>query len=1094
MWSVGKRVDNNMALSVRRTSPTKVRVITTLIALFALVAQPGYGLVVGQVASAATTTSNSINVCKVETADCTHTEIQSAVDDATAGDTINIQAGTYNLASSINVNKPLTISGESNAVITADNINHAFNLNADDITVKGLVFTSFSKMTNDGYLYVHTKNVTIQSNIFAGQYNLGDAQVVRGIIVGPNAATNLTILNNYFHSLRQPAYIDNGTTGVVSNNFAQGTKGWVVGADSQLSFTGNSWGTSTANSSGNQKNAVDIAIIKNASTRDNYSDTMALSHANNNAAIDNQYEGNLSVAYVDAGAMAGGNGYWNSPFQTIQDASNAVSVGGIIELSSDITVNNQVTLTKALTMNGNDHTIFSTRNNAIKDTGNNSVLSIQSNDVTVNHLTVDGSHGVYLHGVNVWHADNVMLNHVTAQNNSNSGLNVSEGAKVTVDSLITKHNIWDGVDVDKAGAELTVNGTSQHDETSPNIKVDDIAVGAVHDTNGQYGTIDVPYSDNHGSHVTRLYNLKLAAPTEGTPTGFINKNDFWFTWSAVTHAASYEWQGSQSGETNPDGTLKNVTWTGDYQKVQPTNPTAHSVGASGTWYWQVRAVDAYGIKGAWSPAWSITVDTTKPAVPSSLSWIDSSNQTAQNGFTNVQKGTLSWKTTTPADVDHYVYKFWTNISGYQDDASHPWSDSYSYVVKTTDGGHVPTDFADKQGTYFFCVEAVDKAGNNSGCSTPLHITFDRAAPVSFITGPQEGDIVHGTVTVSGTVTDVNPDHYYFVVKDAAGVVQAGPGTVTQAVVSNWNWDTTKVVDGTYLIDLEARDKAGNKDSHSTATVHVTVHNAPVVLTPSVSAGDFATWDNQAAGFKAVNVGFGITNFTAVKNVTVDLYRQGEATPFMTNTATLAFLQMMNDDKLTNLSTPFIVSGNLHDTYCDDAACWTPSDASYVWTTTDKPTKAVVNVTNQDDKTYSVTLSGLSEADIAFKNMTTPAGTPNTSGIGGPGISQSIVPPATNTPSFGPVANPAPTTSQSTLFGSSSNGLLAQNTPTNDTAILGTKTASQPSASDATAAAIAPSSQGWKIFGIAWYWWLLLIAAVAAAAYWIAAAKRRSDNA
>jgi hypothetical protein len=42
------------------------------------------------------------------------------------------------------------------------------------------------------------------------------------------------------------------------------------------------------------------------------------------------------------------------------------------------------------------------------------------------------------------------------------------------------------------------------------------------------------------------------------------------------------------------------------------------------------------------------------------------------------------------------------------------------------------------------------------------------------------------------------------------------------------------------------------------------------------------------------------------------------------------------------------------------------------------------------------------------------------------------------------------------------------------------------------AAISPSEQGWKIFGIAWYWWLLILAVIAAI-WWAIAGYRRRNN-
>jgi len=133
------------------------------------------------------------------------------------------------------------------------------------------------------------------------------------------------------------------------------------------------------------------------------------------------------------------------------------------------------------------------------------------------------------------------------------------------------------------------------------------------------------------------------------------------------------------------------------------------------------------------------------------------------------------------------------------------------------------NFTQGEGTHYFAFSACDAVGNCSAYPAPFAVTYDKTAPVATITAPTS-KLLRGNVVVSGTVTDVNPDHYYLVVKNSQGNVVAGPGTVNQANVLNWNWDTTKVADGDYIIDLEARDKAGNKDSSSIATMSVTVDN------------------------------------------------------------------------------------------------------------------------------------------------------------------------------------------------------------------------------------------------------------------------------
>lgn len=220
----------------------------------------------------------------------------------------------------------------------------------------------------------------------------------------------------------------------------------------------------------------------------------------------------------------------------------------------------------------------------------------------------------------------------------------------------------------------------------------------------------------------------LSAPTTPYPVdnGAINTNDFWFTWGAVSGAVSYEWQGSTSNVKNGEGSLANVMWTGDYQRVQPAAPTAHSVGASGTWYWQVRAVAADGSKSPWSSVWKMTIDWNLPDAPSGLAWKTSSNQSiASGGATNLYAGTALWQDATPSKVDHYVYKYWNDITG------NPYKVGSEYIATTTGTGLAGV-FNQGEGKHYFCVAAVDAAGNASTC-TVFDISYDLTAPVATFT-------------------------------------------------------------------------------------------------------------------------------------------------------------------------------------------------------------------------------------------------------------------------------------------------------------------------------------------------------------------------
>lgn len=72
-------------------------------------------------------------------------------------------------------------------------------------------------------------------------------------------------------------------------------------------------------------------------------------------------------------------------------------------------------------------------------------------------------------------------------------------------------------------------------------------------------------------------------------------------------------------------------------------------------------------------------------------------------------------------------------------------------------------------------------------------------------------------------------------------------------------------------------------------------------------------------------------------------------------------------------------------------------------------------------------------------------------------------------------------------------LGASDATTNDNDDKGTTLGARDSNLNDTVAAISPSADGWKIFGIAWYWWLAILAAVAAIWWFIAGYRRRNNE-
>ena len=96
-------------------------------------------------------------------------------------------------------------------------------------------------------------------------------------------------------------------------------------------------------------------------------------------------------------------------------------------------------------------------------------------------------------------------------------------------------------------------------------------------------------------------------------------------------------------------------------------------------------------------------------------------------------------------------------------------------------------------------------------------TGDWTAPYVKIESPGEGALISGVVDIYGTVTDNAPDHYWLVAekKSNGQMVTGFPGVVHEEnSFTNrllYQWDTSQVEDGEYIIKLEARDQAGNKD-------------------------------------------------------------------------------------------------------------------------------------------------------------------------------------------------------------------------------------------------------------------------------------------
>ncbi|MCT9073372.1 Ig-like domain-containing protein [Cupriavidus gilardii] len=277
-----------------------------------------------------------------------------------------------------------------------------------------------------------------------------------------------------------------------------------------------------------------------------------------------------------------------------------------------------------------------------------------------------------------------------------------------------------------------------------------------------------------------------------------------------TIAGTAEANSTVAIDTNGDGT-PDVTVTADASgnwTHAPTTPIADGTTIS------VTAADAAGNVSA--PA-TIAIDSVAPAAPT----IAPTNGTLLQG-TAEANGTVNIDTDGDGTPDATVTA----------DGAGNWT--YSPATPLADGTVVN-------------VTATDAAGN---ISPPASATVDAVAPGTPTIQPTDGTLLQGTADANSTVDiDTNGD----------GTPDA---TVTADGTGNWTYTpATPLADGT-VVNVTARDAAGNVSAPATATVDALPPAAPTIepTNGTVLAG------------------------TAEANSTVEIDTNGDGTPDATVTA------------------------------------------------------------------------------------------------------------------------------------------------------------------------------------------------------------------
>ena len=131
-------------------------------------------------------------------ADCSQT-LQSLVDAAPAGTTLNVPACTYHEL--VQVNKPLTLDGHNAATIEGDTRTNWIAIESSDVTIRNFIMHGGNVQDGQGGIAtwaLNINNIVIDHNDLSGTAN--------GAGVGIGATTNSRITNNVAH--------DNGQMGI----------------------------------------------------------------------------------------------------------------------------------------------------------------------------------------------------------------------------------------------------------------------------------------------------------------------------------------------------------------------------------------------------------------------------------------------------------------------------------------------------------------------------------------------------------------------------------------------------------------------------------------------------------------------------------------------------------------------------------------------------------------------------------------------------------------------------------------------------------------------------------------------------------------
>jgi hypothetical protein len=344
-------------------------------------------------------------------------------------------------------------------------------------------------------------------------------------------------------------------------------------------------------------------------------------------------------------------------------------------------------------------------------------------------------------------------------------------------------------------------------------------------------------SETDGAYLGIGYTQE--APGTPTQTGYKDTSNNTYScandYTKESSIAVY-WSDVSTGETPPNDmllyqrqySLNGTSWSGSEIYSDPyTNQRSFGGGEGydGVFYSRVRAFYDINKDGtyssgepvsAWSNVCSITHDSEKPVITLEL---------PENG--KVYSGVIDLKAVCNEDCD-YINFWWREEE--QPYSNTPPDRRYHYIY--TDGtefnwslntlnaerwGGDPS-YVMPDGIYYIYAAGKDLAGNWAR-TTEVKIIVDNTPPTVSITSPNDGGLYNTNVTLSGTVDDANPHHYWLeITKDGENLDI--PGITGEQSATEFT--TTLTEEGEYHVTFAARDAAGgtNRSGNRSGDVNI----------------------------------------------------------------------------------------------------------------------------------------------------------------------------------------------------------------------------------------------------------------------------------